>query len=183
LVKNLTDKKPVVYIITGKIGSGKTRYLSRLIERLREHNLSVAGFLAVRSGTGDSEQSYDIQFLDTGESIPLESRKFVKNRIKIGNFYFNPEAILIGNKILNDPHIFNKDLIIIDEVGIFELEGKVWSDSISYLVSKHVRTMIWVVRDTLIEKVIRRWDLKDAVIIDIEKETFRQAEERILARF
>jgi hypothetical protein len=43
--------------------------------------------------------------------------------------------------------------------------------------------MIWVVRDTLVEKVIKKWGIKDPVITDIEKESVRQAEKRILARF
>ncbi len=39
--------------------------------------------------------------------------------------------------------------------------------------------MIWVVRDTLVEKVIKRWDIKDPVIIDIEKESGSAGRKRI----
>ena len=80
-------------------------------------------------------------------------------------------------------YIFNSDLVVVDEVGIFELEGKIWSDSVSLLVRSLYNMMIWVVRDTLVEKVIKKWDIKDSVITDIEKESVRQAEERILAGF
>ncbi len=30
----------------------------------------------------------------------------------------------------------NKDLIVVDEIGIFELEGKIWSDSVSRIGQK-----------------------------------------------
>ncbi len=175
--------KPTVFIITGKTGSGKTTFLVRLIERLRKQGLSVTGFLAVRSVTKEPDRDYDIYLLDPSESIPLASREPVKGWIKISSFYFNPEAILRGNRILNDPQISNKDLVVVDEIGIFELEGKVWADSVSLLVSKSDTYMIWVVRDTILEKVIRKWDLKDPVILDIEKVSIGQTEKRILSMF
>jgi nucleoside-triphosphatase THEP1 len=179
----LTKNKPIVFIISGQTGSGKTTFLDRLTERLREHNLTVAGFLAVRSGTSDFEQTYDILIFESRKSMALATREYVRNWTKIGNFYFNPEAILKGNRILNDPQILNKDLIVVDEIGIFELEGKIWADSISHLVSKSEKMMIWVVRDTLIEKVIEKWSLQKPVIIDIQKVSIRQAEEKILSMF
>jgi nucleoside-triphosphatase THEP1 len=175
--------KQTIFIITGKIGSGKTTFLKKLISGLQEHSLSVSGFLAMKSSIKKSGWNYNLSFIDTGESIPLLSGEQVQGWIKTGNFYFNPEAIDRGNRILNDAQIFRKDLVVVDEIGIFELEGKIWSDSISLLVKKPVNIMIWVVRDTLVEKVIKKWGIKDPVITDIEKESVRQAEKRILARF
>jgi nucleoside-triphosphatase THEP1 len=84
---------------------------------------------------------------------------------------------------LNDRSINNKDLVVVDEIGIFELEGKVWADAVSLLVSKSDTYMIWVVRDTILEKVIRKWDLQDPVILDIKKVSIGQAEKRILSMF
>jgi len=179
----LTENKPTVFIITGKTGSGKTTFLVRLIKRLREQGLTVTGFLAVRSVTKEPDRYYDMHLLDSGKFIPLASRESVKDWIKIYNFYFSPEAIRCGNRILNDPQISNKDLVVVDEIGIFELEGKVWADSVSLLVSKSNNIMIWVVRDTILEKVIRKWDIQDPVILDIEKVSIGQAEKRILSEF
>jgi nucleoside-triphosphatase THEP1 len=154
-----------------------------LTEKLLEHKLTIGGFIAVRSGTSDFEQSYDLQFFESRESLPLAKRENVRNWTKIGNFHFNPKAILRGNRILNDPQILNKDLVVIDEIGIFELEGKIWADAISHLVSKSEKMMIWVVRDTLIEKVIEKWSVQKSIIIDIQKVSIRQAEEKILSMF
>jgi nucleoside-triphosphatase THEP1 len=175
--------RPTVFIITGKTGSGKTTFLVQLIKRLRKQGLTVTGFLAVKSVTKEPDLEYDIHLLDSGKSIPLASREPVKGWIKISSFYFNPETILRGNRILNDPQISDKDLVVVDEIGIFEMEGKVWADSVSLLVSKSDTYMIWVVRDTILEKVIRKWDLQDPVILDIKKVSIGQAEKRILSMF
>jgi nucleoside-triphosphatase THEP1 len=183
LIKNLIHSRPIIFIITGKTGSGKTTFVARLIKRLRKHNLTISGFLAVRSGSDKQRHLYEIFMLDTGKTMPLASGESVKDWIKMANFYFNPEAILYGNSMLNDPQILSKDLIVIDEIGIFELDGQIWADSISRLSSKSDSRMIWVVRDTLIEKVLQKWNLTDAVIFDIKKVSVRQAEKRILSVF
>jgi len=175
--------RPIVFIISGKTGSGKTTFLDQLVKRLQKQSLTVSGFLAKRSGIEDNRQGYEIHLLDTGKTIPLASREPVKDWIRISNFYFNPEAISRGEKILHDPEILNKDLIVIDEIGIFEMEGKIWADSVSHLVSNPDTLMIWVVRDTLLKKVIDKWNLQYPVIIDIQKVSIRQAEKRILSVF
>jgi len=111
------------------------------------------------------------------------SVKLVQGWDKIGNFYFNPDVLRRGNEALNDPQILNTDLIVIDEIGIFELDGKIWADVVSRLIDTGSISMIWVVRDALVEKVITKWALKDPVIIDIEKASIRDAEKMIISRF
>ena len=175
--------KQTIFIITGKISGGKTTFLSELVSRLQVHNLTISGFFAKKNATKKYGQSYDISFNGTGESLPLLSEKQVQGWNKIANFYFNPEALRRGNEVLNVPQILNKDLIVIDEIGIFELDGSIWADAVSRLIEKHVRTMILVVRDSLVEKVIKRWNMKDPVIIDIEKMPVADAEKLIIAQF
>jgi nucleoside-triphosphatase THEP1 len=183
LLKKIITIRQKIFIITGKIGSGKTTFLTELVKRMQEQGLSVSGFLAIRSRVKGSVQSYGIRFPDSKETIPLSSREYVKEWLKTGNFYFNPEALKRGNDMLSDSQILNKDLIVVDEIGIFELEGKIWADAVSRLIKNGAGIMIWVVRSTLVEKVIRRWGLKDTVIIDIDEVSLKEAEKMILSRF
>ena len=90
---------------------------------------------------------YEIQNIQTGKTLPLASRGFIENWNKTGNFYFNPEAILFGNKILTDPGLIKNDLIVLDEIGPFELDGKIWADSVSHLIITSDCPMILVVRN------------------------------------
>jgi nucleoside-triphosphatase THEP1 len=145
--------------------------------------MTVSGFLAVRSSINKPGQDYDLILLDTNESIPLSSRKFDNGWPKTGNFYFNPEALKRGNGVLSNSQILNRDLIVVDEIGIFELEGKIWADAVSQLIEKNVGYMLWVVRNTLVEKVVRKWKLKNPIIIDIEKVSLPDAEKMLLAQF
>lgn len=175
--------RQAVFIITGKTGSGKTTFLENLIPGLRKQKLSVTGFLALRNSNKEEVQDYDLKLIDTNVSPPLASRGYVKGWTKVSNFYFNPEALQRGNKILSDPQIQKRDIVVIDEIGIFELDGKIWANAVSRLINNGSISMIWVVRNALVEKVITKWALKDPVIIDIEKVSIKDAEKMILAIF
>lgn len=179
----MSKDKPTIFIITGKTGSGKTTFLDQLVKNLQKNHVSISGFLAKRSKLEENKQLYALYFLDSCKLIPFASREPLEEWTNLANFYFNPEAILCGQKLLHSPEIFKNDLIVIDEIGIFELEGKVWADSISFLVNKSQNKMIWVVRNTLIEKVIRKWDIRNPVIFNIEKTSVSQAAARILSEF
>lgn len=171
-----------VFIITGKTGSGKSSFLVKLLERLRRRKMSVSGILAKGMWRNGQKQVYEIQNIQTGKTLPLASRGFIDDWNKIGNFYFNPEAILFGNKILTDPRLIENDLIVLDEIGPFELDDKIWADSVSRLLITSDCPMIWVVRNKLIKKVIQKWKLQEPDIIDIEKVSVRQAEKRIVSK-
>jgi hypothetical protein len=74
-------------------------------------------------------------------------------------------------------------MIVVDEIGIFELEGLIWADAVSRLIEKNVGFLLWVVRNTLVEEVIRKWDLKNPITIDIEKVSLPDAEKLIIGQF
>ncbi len=73
----------------------------------------------------------------------------------------------MGKEILEDPLIINNDLIVIDEVGPFELDGKVWAESLTHLLGGQNYSVLLVVREQLVSRVIQVWNLEDAMIIEI----------------
>ncbi len=162
----VNDPRPV-YILTGETGSGKTTFLMKLIEELRGKALSLAGFVALSIPGDGPSGSYNILDLVSGKILSLASRKFAKGWKQIGNFYFNPEGIQMGKEILDDPLIINNDLIVIDEVGPFELDGKVWADSLTHLLSGQNYSVLLVVREQLVSRVMQVWKLEHAMIIEI----------------
>ena len=171
-----------VFIITGKTGSGKTTFLLELIEKLKGKALSIAGFAALSVPQDGPSGSYNILDLESGKILPLASGRFTKGWEQLGRFYFNPDGIGMGKNILEDPLINNNDLIVVDEIGPFELEGKIWADSLTRLLARRSCPVLMVVRATLVAQVIQEWSLQDATIIEIGKSGPDEVAIRILSQ-
>jgi len=170
-----------VFIITGQTGSGKTTFLLNLIDQLRGKALSIAGFAALSVPEDGPSSSFNILDLVSGNILPLASRRFIEGWEPIGNFYFNPEGMLMGNNILEDPLINNNDLIVVDEIGPFELEGKIWAESLTRLLAMRSCPVLLVVREQLVSRVIQQWKLKDAMIFKFGQLNPDQAAIKILS--
>ncbi len=171
-----------VFIITGETGSGKTTFLLKLIEELRGKALSISGFAALSVPEDGPSGSFNILDLVSGKILPLASRRFTEGWEQFGKFYFNPEGILMGKNILEDPLIINNDLIIVDEIGPFELDGKIWAESLTRLLTRQCCSILLVVREQLVAQVIQQWGLKDAMIIEIGQSKPDQAAAMILSQ-
>ena len=173
---------PTVFIVTGERRGGKTTFLTDLVERLNEMNFSADGILAIASSGEEMPASYTMKHITTGKLTPICDRNEVADWERIGPFYFNPAAIDTGNAILTNPEILNSDLVIIDEIGKFEIDGMIWANSVSWLLSKSTCPLILSVRDTFTDQVIEKWGLQDVQIIDIQKSTPDKASETIIKR-
>jgi len=173
---------PPVFIISGKRRGGKTSFLTSLIERLNRLNIPTDGILAPASSGENMPVTYSIQHIKTGKLTVLCDRNEVKDWERIGPFYFNPAALDIGTSILKNPGILNSDLVIIDEIGRFEIEGMIWAESLSWLLSNATCPVILSVRETFTDQVIEKWGLQDVLIIDIKKSTPENAAEEIIKR-
>ena len=110
------------------------------------------------------------------------SEKLKEGWEQFGQFYFNPEGIHLGRNILEDPLIINHDLIVVDEIGPFELEGKIWADCLTRLLGRQYPSILLVVREALVPQVIHQWSLKDAMIIDTGRIKPGQAATMILSK-
>jgi nucleoside-triphosphatase len=162
------DHKPV-FILTGGTGSGKTTFLLQMIGILRGYGLSITGFAAASVAEDGPSGSYDILDLVSGRKLSLATRRFTEGWEQSGNFFFNPEGIRMGRSILEDTQMQGIDLMVVDEIGPFELEGKIWADSLSRILARRSCSMLLVVREKLLGLVIKHWSLDDAVIIDIRQ--------------
>lgn len=59
------------------------------------------------------------------------------------------------------------DLLVIDEVGRFELKGEIWADCISHLTLMPPTPMIWTVRRFFVDAVIAKWPMTRTIIIEL----------------
>jgi len=66
-------------------------------------------------------------------------------------------------------------IIIIDEVGRLELYNKGWSDSVAELLKASCNYLIMAVRIDNVQAVIERWQLDQAIIMNISNTTISSA--------
>ena len=78
-----------------------------------------------------------------------------KNETGTRHFTFLSEGLKVGLKALSKNSITNADLIVVDEFGHLELSGRIWRKSVDSILSYSNNTILLVVRQELIEAVIK----------------------------
>lgn len=159
--------KPAVMVITGEVRQGKTIFLQTVLRLLAPMSISVGGFLALGVHENDERVGFDLVDIDTGHTTPLCTIRPLPGAAQIGRFYFFESGLEKGRSLLtpeiNHPH----DLVVIDELGPMELNGEGWSSSVENLVARTIIPQVWVVRRPLVEKMLNKWNIGQAYIIDI----------------
>lgn len=169
-----------VYIVHGKQGSGKTTFLIQLISQLKKEGLSIGGIIAHGFWKNDQRNHFVLENIMTGESLLYCTREAQKDRQKIRHFYINPDGESFGFNALNINNLKSIDLVVIDEVGPFEMEGKGWAQAIDNLVQNSKLPMIWVIRDSLVNDVINKWNLNPENLFNIEEISYSEVSAQLL---
>jgi len=184
LVKNILDaeyileefksqkKEKKVIVIKGYRQRGKSTYAENLVNLLKQNKFKVYGFIAKGTFKNNERAEFKIFDLNTGKSKLLCKATGNEKQKKIGRFYFSEEGLKFGESILKIDNTKEADYILIDELGPFELKGKGWSASIEKLLEIDSHTMIWVIRESLVYDILRRFGITNAIIIDIEKDNY-----------
>ncbi len=89
--------------------------------------------------------------------------------LKIRDFWFDEKAVRTGENWLNEGFDASNPVFIIDEVGMFEIKGYVWNDVIKKIIALDRGTLIITVRHKFLNEVIRKFNLENVEIIDVER--------------
>lgn len=166
-------------IVTADRGSGKTTFIKEIAAILEEKKVPYSGFYA--EGTWDSNKvrnTFTLTLLPSKESILL-CDTITESWLLHGRFRFNPDAISKGTEIvINTPA---KAAIIIDEVGIMELNGNVWANALSEAVKKNQNPIIISVRTHFLDDILSKWDLQGAIIFDATTDCPEDAVKRVVS--
>ena len=148
-----------IIIFSKAIQTGKTTALFNLIKKY-EH---VGGFLT--PDVNGKRMLYDIAankyhpFETTTDTLPIQA---------IGKFFFLQSTFKTGKEIISQ---WNKEnIFIIDEVGKLEIEMDMGFEPMIRNVTEDFKrnnyngTLLLVIRDTLLEKAINKYGLKDVKI-------------------
>jgi nucleoside-triphosphatase THEP1 len=151
-----------IIIFSKPIHSGKTTALFQYIQN--HHN--IGGFL-----TPDVDGKRMLYDIGQNKYYPFETIETDKNEIQnIGRFNFLQSTFETGRNIISQ---YNKQhFFIIDEVGKLEIEMDKGFEPLiktiiaSFKTHNYEGILLLVIRDTLLEKAIAKYDLQSAKIID-----------------
>src|ERR1035437_2542849 len=166
--------RPEVVIITGDIHQGKTTFAQKIVADLHEQKIRIAGFFSVGINENGIRTGFNLVDIGSSRQIELCSDKKNERRLKFGRYYFNSDAISLGNEILNSNNLSDKQLIVIDEVGHLELNGQGWSNAIENITRNNTVPHLWIVRKSLVQKCTRRWNIGNAYIFDITESSIQE---------
>ncbi len=155
-------------IISGDTRSGKTTYLKKLIHKLLEENpdLIIGGLIAHGIDKNRERLGFEIENILSGEKVLLCDNIHQKGDLRIGKYYFKQSGLEFGRKSLNEA-ISKSDLLVIDEIGPMELKGKGWFNEIESAFKKDNLDMIWIVRKSILDKVLKLWQHTNVKVINL----------------
>jgi len=169
-----------VFIISGKQGGGKTTYLQKVLYELRHKNIKSGGIIAEGFWKEDVRDRFDLINLKENDRITYCQRESMPNWVKVRHFYINPLGQSFGEKALHPDNLKDVDIVVIDEVGPFEIEGKGWATAIEKLLTNSELLMVWIIRESIIWEVLEKWKIDPIQIFHIDESDVNTTAEEIL---
>lgn len=145
-----------IFILTGKINSGKTSVLSKWVIDWHQKQLKIEGVLSETVIKGGNKIGYNAVDINSGEIYPLVNIKpfFVETDWQLGKFYFNVKNYLkLTDKFKCE---VKADLFVIDEIGPLEIyEQKGYFELLKFFIQKKTVSLLIVVRDECVKDVLK----------------------------
>jgi nucleoside-triphosphatase THEP1 len=121
------------------------------VRTIHREGFDVAGLLA-RSVYHDGKLiGFDAVDLSSGTEAPLA--RCGDRAGDIGRFAFLDEGLQLGRAALDGPGAESADLVIIDEFGPLELDGKGWRENVDSVLASRAGIVLLVVRRELVGRV------------------------------
>jgi nucleoside-triphosphatase THEP1 len=161
---------------TGPKHSGKTTAAGELAVRARDEGFCIAGLLAPAVYECNRLVGFDAVDLRTGERVSPANHQ--KETGEGGGFRFAEQGRRLGKAALDVSTSRSAELVIVDEFGPMELQGKGWRDEADLLLAETDAVVLLVVREELVEEVERLYgDYGGRKIAAAEKDSI----ERVIA--
>ncbi|MFA5972437.1 MAG: nucleoside-triphosphatase [Lentimicrobiaceae bacterium] len=173
-------KKSNVIIITGEIGSGKTSLISGISVRLKESGILAGGIIAPAVFEGDQKTGYKIIDISNYIEMQLSQINEIDGMARVGKYFFFPEAIEFGRDALTVANNQHLKILLIDEIGAWELQGQGWAGSLNELIINCNMPLIITVRKSFLDLVIENWMFQKPLVIEAKDITADKAYGEIL---
>lgn len=143
----------MIFVLTGEVGSGKTTLLKKIVAELKLRGVPVDGFLSDRITDGEETIGYDLFDLKKRTRIPFLRRNGRAGWQKVGPFFVLPAGLAEAEKIISRSS--TDELLVIDEAGPLELEGKGCWPVLSQRLPEISRRFFLVIRKSILEDYLK----------------------------
>lgn len=154
-----------LWIVTGEIGAGKTRWCQQFLELARLAGWNAAGI--VSPGVFENGQKVAIEAVDVrrGERRRLAVRRQQEDEgvVHTREWQFEAETMEWGNTVFQQA--LPCDLLIVDEIGPLELlRGEGWVAALEAIASRAYRLAVVVVRPSLLP-LAEKWQPQAVITV------------------
>ena len=166
-IKSKLNSGPKYFILSGPVASGKTTILIEVIESLKANGICISGIYSPRLLENNRTIGYDVVDIHTGKQEVFLRRTEIESMKDIGPYTIYEEGLNLGKNALKELDCADQRIVVIDEVGNLELSGKGWASCIEKLVNPAQSHLLLVVRENLVDSVIKKWDLTPAIVFNV----------------
>jgi len=167
-VRTRQDKKQKIIIITGNIGQGKTTLLKEIVDLLKQKEIRTGGIISPRIFNDNILIGYNLIDAGNNDQTLFSRTSGDESMIRAGKYYFYNEGFEFGKRALAIENNKESQVIVIDEVGFLELDNKGWAFCLNTLIRHPDKSIILVVRNSLVDNVIKKWSISEPLIIETE---------------
>lgn len=153
-------------VLTGKIGSGKTLLLKKIIQQFQKEGISVGGFYQERILDKNETIGYDFIEAETGRRIQF-LQKNGSGGPQIGKYTINANVFPVGNEILSKAC---QPVVVVDEIGKMENKGEGWAEAFTNLLQTSNSLVIASFRKELLHELQQKYGTNDATVFDLDIE-------------
>ena len=159
-------------LVVGESGSGKTSWCREYIDRRRKSGSTVGGILSPAIAHEGQRVGSDALDLLTGQEVPfarLSHHNSFEEGDEVGDYTISRDGILFACDAIERAVKSRCDLVVIDEVGPLELQGKGLMPAVELALASAINVLI-VVRSSLREALQKHFsDYDFTVIVDLTK--------------
>lgn len=142
---------PRIILLSGPRQVGKSTLCQKLVARLREDTVDVAGLLTIHTGPHDLE----VMELHSGEQYPLTLPFDDGAGAELGRFRM--DGVALNRGLLSLQGALPTDVLIVDELGPLEFRlGQGWLPVLSLLRADCCCVAVIVIRPELLAEALER---------------------------
>ena len=159
-------KKSNVILVTGDTGDGKSTLLGELVMLFKNRGIQTGGIISPAIVENDVKSGYGLINVATSEKQRLSYTHKGEGLVNVGRFYFSPEGIMFGKSALTVANNQHAQIVFIDEIGAWELQGQGWAESLNELILRCEMPIVLAVNKKLTSQVAESWQLQNPLIIE-----------------